>query len=100
VSPDLHSSATVALWLRLVALAEPATLAVLLTNVTVLHEPGVAAAIGPVHGGCYLAIIIGFLIRDHTTAAARLLAVLPGIGGLLTLRQVRIDATAEPAHPR
>lgn len=73
-------------WLRLIALAEPLTLAVLLFNVAVAHDAQVAAAIGPVHGGCYLTIIIGLLVREGTSSKVRLLSLLPGIGGLLALR--------------
>lgn len=89
-------------WLRLVALAEPLTLAVLLINVSLVHNPSVAAAVGPVHGGCYLAIVIGFLVREGTATRARLLAVLPGVGGLLAARTVERTARAaiddSPAH--
>lgn len=85
----------VATWLRLVALAEPLTLAILLINVSLVHNSSVAGAIGPVHGGCYLAIIIGFLMRVGTPVNTRLLAVIPGVGGLLALRatdRARADA--------
>ncbi len=94
------SARRVATWLRLVALAEPLTLAVLLTNVSLLHDPSVAAAIGPVHGGCYLAIAIGFLVREGTGTRARLLAVLPGVGGLLAARVVEGSARTAPDDGR
>ncbi len=76
-------------WLRLLALAEPVTLAVLVTNAALGHKAAVAAALGPVHGGCYLAIIIGFLVREGTANRTRALAAIPGIGGLLATRTIQ-----------
>lgn len=72
-------------WLRGTAAVEAVTLLVLLTNLATVHLDAVAALVGPVHGLAWLATIaVVFLIP--APRVARLLAVLPGVGGLLALR--------------
>ncbi len=70
---------------RAAAVAEALTLAVLLLNRLTVGADPVAGLVGPVHGSAYLAVIalawLGGLPRR-----ARLLAVIPGIGGLLADR--------------
>ena len=73
-------------WLRVTAAVEAATSALLLGNLATVHLDAVAALTGPVHGLAWLATIaIAFLIP--LPRAARLLAVVPGVGGLLALRR-------------
>lgn len=73
--------------LRALALLEPVTLAVLLANVFVLHLPALAQVVGPVHGACYLGIIVVALLVDGLGPLDRLLSLVPGIGGLLVERR-------------
>jgi hypothetical protein len=72
-------------WLRVAAVVEAVTLAVLLLNRLTVGADPVAGLVGPVHGSAYLAVIalawLGGLPRR-----ARLLALVPGIGGLLADR--------------
>lgn len=72
------------LWVA--AAVEATSLLVLLANLATVHLPGVAAALGPVHGTAYLAGIAlawtgGYPLRT------RLLALVPGVGALLAARQ-------------
>lgn len=73
-------------WLRWVAALEFVSLLVLLLNVAVLGNRGLAAAVGPLHGALYLTVIIALLVRDATPGRVRLFAFVPGVGGFLALR--------------
>jgi len=72
--------------LRLAARLELLSLVVLLGNLATVHDGRVAAAVGPVHGGLYLAVVLGLVLREGTPARARLLGLVPGAGGLLAVR--------------
>ena len=74
--------------LRVAAGAELATLVVLLTNLVTVHWPPVSSAIGPVHGCAYLFVVI-LTVRLSRATRSRATALIPGIGGLLVLRQLR-----------
>ena len=74
--------------LRLAARLELLTLLVLLGNVLSGHDERIAAAVGPLHGGVYLTVVIGLLLRERTPGKVRALGLVPGIGGLLALRAV------------
>lgn len=74
--------------LRIAAGAELATLVVLLTNLATVHWPQVSSAIGPVHGCAYLLVIV-LTIRRTRAGRARVLALVPAVGGLLVLRLLR-----------
>jgi hypothetical protein len=75
--------------LRVLALLEPVTLAVLLLNLSTLRVPVVAQVVGPVHGACYLSIIVVTLLLERLPSRLRLLALVPGVGGLLVERGAR-----------
>lgn len=85
--------------LTVLALLEPVTLAVLLLNVSTLHVPAVAHVFGPIHGTCYLGVIVVALLLDGLPARARLLSLVPGLGGLLTDRVARahLPSTTMPS---
>ena len=72
--------------LRFAALAEAVSLAVLLINLATLHAEAVTSLGGPVHGTAYLAVIAVVLPLPGAPRAAKLLALVPGIGGWLALR--------------
>lgn len=74
--------------LRIAALAELATLIVLLINLATVHWPAVSSAVGPTHGCAYLFVIITAVRAAGATRRTTLLALIPGIGGLLALRQL------------
>ncbi|MER7076555.1 protein of unknown function [Saccharopolyspora kobensis] len=74
--------------LRISAAAEAASLALLLINLFTVHIDGVSSLVGPLHGMAYLVVIAAtFLVP--APPAARWLALIPGIGGLLALRRLR-----------
>lgn len=73
--------------LRIAAGAELVTLAVLLVNLATAHWPQVSSLFGPAHGCAYLFVVIG-TVRLSTAARTRVMALVPGIGGLLVLRRL------------
>jgi hypothetical protein len=73
--------------LRTAALVELLSLVLLLANLATVHWPPVASLLGPVHGCAYL-FVIGATLRVTADLRTRLLAVVPGIGGLLVLRRL------------
>jgi len=83
--------------LRGAALAEFVSLALLLGNLATVHWPAVASLLGPIHGCAYL-FVIGATIRASAATSTRLLALVPGIGGLLVIR--RLPAAREPESRR
>jgi hypothetical protein len=65
---------------------ELVSLVVLLVNLATVHWSAVAAAVGPTHGCAYLVVVILAFARTRDRRT-RVLALIPGIGGLLVLRQ-------------
>ncbi|MEU8232118.1 DUF3817 domain-containing protein [Actinoplanes sp. NPDC048967] len=74
--------------LRIAALVELASLVLLLTNLATVHWAPVASLLGPVHGCAYL-FVIGATVQVTGDLRTRLLAAVPGIGGLLVIRRLR-----------
>lgn len=85
------------------AALELLTLTVLVGNVVLAHDPGVASAVGPVHGLAYVTTIGSALLLDGAPRAARWLTLVPGVGGMLADRVLRRhetpDAGVAPAPP-
>ncbi|MFH9469553.1 DUF3817 domain-containing protein [Streptomyces clavifer] len=84
--------------LRTAAGVEFASLLVLLVNLATVHWPAVSSLTGPTHGCAYLLVIVQVMRTPGTNGRTKLYALLPGVGGLLALRQYgrRQSATAEP----
>ena len=78
--------------LRFSALVELSSLVLLLGNLATVHWPAVASLLGPVHGCAYL-FVIGATVRESPRLPTRLLAVVPGFGGLLVVRRLRRDVS-------
>jgi hypothetical protein len=75
-------------WLTAASVVETGSLAVLLVNLATVHVPGIASAVGPLHGFAYLAsIATAFLLPLGTRA--RMLTLVPAVGGLLALNRAR-----------
>ena len=72
--------------LRAAAAVEALSLLVLLVNLATAHVDAIASLMGPIHGCAYLFVIIAAFRLPGLTRAARLRALVPGIGGLLVLR--------------
>jgi hypothetical protein len=79
--------------LRIAARVEFASLILLLANLATVHLPPVAQLLGPIHGCAYL-FVIGATLQATKEAKTRLLALVPGIGGLLAERRI----TQQPAR--
>jgi hypothetical protein len=73
--------------LRIAALVELVSLALLLINLATVDWPAAASLLGPIHGCAYL-FVIGATIRESRTTPTRLRAVVPGIGGLLVIQRL------------
>ncbi|MCZ2821677.1 hypothetical protein O2V63_15130 [Modestobacter sp. VKM Ac-2977] len=84
-------------WLTVAAAVETASLVLLLTNLATVHLPAVASALGPVHGFCYLVVIV-LAWQLPVPTRVRLRALVPAIGGLLVLRLWH-RAASRPASP-
>jgi hypothetical protein len=71
---------------------EALSLVVLLANRMTVHLDPVTSLTGPVHGTAYLVVIGATLLLPGASRAARLLALVPGIGGALAMRRLRREA--------
>jgi hypothetical protein len=80
--------------LRGAAVVELLSLVLLLANLATVHWPPVASLLGPVHGCAYL-FVIGATLRVTADLRSRLVAVVPGVGGLLVLRRIRSGRAGE-----
>ena len=74
--------------LRIAARVEFLSLLGLLVNLATVHVAQVATLLGPLHGCAYL-VVIGAGWQATRRTRPRLLAVVPGIGGLLAERALR-----------
>ena len=74
--------------LRIAAIVELVSIAVLLTNLATVHVPAVASLVGPIHGCAYL-LVVGGTWHLSRSAGVTLLSAVPVIGGLLALRKTR-----------
>ncbi len=74
--------------LRIAAAVELLSLVILLVNLATAHLRPITSLCGPIHGCAYLFVII--LTASHPVAdrTAKLLAWLPGLGGVLVARRV------------
>jgi len=84
--------------LRLAALVELGSLVLLLANLATIHIPQVASLLGPLHGCAYL-VVIGATLRETRDLVARLLALVPGVGGLLAIRRITGRSDSQVGTP-
>jgi hypothetical protein len=73
--------------LRTAAWTEFVSLCLLLTNLGTVHVGAIATLVGPLHGCAYL-LVIGSTAYATKRRRPRLLALVPGFGGLLAERQL------------
>jgi hypothetical protein len=78
--------------LEVLSILELASTVLLLTNLLTLHLPGVVSALGPIHGALYLAVSVTALLGRGLLLRTRLLALVPALGGIFTLLNVRREA--------
>jgi hypothetical protein len=82
--------------LRIAAGTELVSLIVLLANLATEHWPLVSSLVGPTHGCAYLFVIIATARHAQATKRLTATATIPGIGGLLVLRQLTGRRQAQP----
>ncbi|MFF0793823.1 DUF3817 domain-containing protein [Streptomyces spiralis] len=84
--------------LRIAAQAELISLIVLLSNLFTVHLEPISSLTGPTHGCAYLFVAIATWRQEQARTTAKVLAFVPGVGGLLALRQLdRVETTrAQP----
>ncbi|WP_423462257.1 hypothetical protein ACO229_17250 [Promicromonospora sp. MS192] len=75
--------------LRVLGAVELATVLVLLGNLATVHHPGLASAVGPLHGMVYLAVLVTAASLARGRHRVWLLALVPAVGGLLAHRASR-----------
>lgn len=80
------------------AWVEVATLVVLVTNRLTVGVDAVASLVGPVHGTAYLIVVVLGLAAARAHWSARVVALVPGVGGLLStwLRRRHSARTDQP----
>jgi hypothetical protein len=78
--------------LEALSVLELASIVLLLTNLMTIHLPGVASLLGPVHGALYLTVAVTALLGRGLLLRTRLLAIVPVLGGVFTLLNVRREA--------
>ncbi|WP_031464403.1 hypothetical protein [Sciscionella sediminilitoris] len=74
--------------LRIAALAELISLALLLANLVTIHLPAISSLTGPVHGCCYLFAIGVCWRHPRASSTDKGIVLLPAAGGLLVLRRL------------
>lgn len=77
--------------LDVLSVLELLSIAVLLVNLFLVHADRVAPAIGPIHGALYLAVGVTALFGRDLLLRTRLMALIPVLGGILTLINVRTE---------
>ncbi|WP_114559915.1 hypothetical protein [Desertihabitans aurantiacus] len=75
--------------LEVLSVLELLSVLALLVNLATVHADGLASALGPVHGALYLAVAVTALLGRGLLLRTRLLALVPVLGGVLTLVNVR-----------
>jgi hypothetical protein len=75
---------------RVAAAVELVSLIVLLANLATAHRPAVSSSMGPVHGCAYLYVVVATVRAAGAARRPKLLALVPGIGGLLVLRELAV----------
>ncbi|WP_214409756.1 hypothetical protein [Sphaerisporangium fuscum] len=75
--------------LRAAAAFEAASLVVLFGNLFTVHVKAISTLVGPLHGMCYLGVVVATALVPAAPSGARWRALVPGIGGALALRRLR-----------
>ncbi|MFS0703354.1 hypothetical protein AB6N23_02415 [Cellulomonas sp. 179-A 9B4 NHS] len=78
--------------LEVLSVLETVSVLVLLGNLVTVHADGITSALGPVHGALYLAVAVTALLGRGLLARTRVHALLPVVGGVLTVVNVRREA--------
>ncbi|XTZ13669.1 hypothetical protein ACQSSU_19345 [Micromonospora echinospora] len=82
--------------LQFVGAVELVTLVLMLVNIVTVHLPEVTHVLGPVHGLAYTATVITAILVMSGHRRVWLLALIPGIGGLLAARTASSEQLERP----
>jgi len=74
--------------LRIASHVELISLIVMLANVFTVHIESISSLMGPAHGCAYLFVVIATARLRQAPTTVKMLALIPGVGGLLALRQL------------
>jgi Domain of unknown function (DUF3817) len=74
--------------LRIAAHVELISLTILLANLATAHLKPISSLIGPAHGCAYLFVVAATWNLKRAATTTKATALIPGIGGLLALRQL------------
>jgi hypothetical protein len=85
--------------LEVLSVLELVSIAALFGNLLTVHAPGVASALGPVHGALYLSVAVTALLGRGLLLRTRLLALVPLVGGAFTLANVRRERARSAGGP-
>jgi glucose uptake protein GlcU len=75
--------------LRIAAGVELVSVVLLFVNLATVHWQAVSSVVGPTHGCAYLFVIVATVRATNATTPTKLTALIPAIGGLLVLRQLK-----------
>lgn len=81
--------------LSVFSILELASIAILLINLFTAHWRPITASMGPIHGATYLTVVVIALFGRGLLARTRWQALLPVLGGVLTLINVRREREQE-----
>lgn len=73
---------------RIASAVELLSLIVLLASLATVRLPPVSSFMGPVHGCAYLWAVVAVHRAEGSATAARISALVPGVGGLPALRRL------------
>ncbi|MFF4760538.1 DUF3817 domain-containing protein [Streptomyces sp. NPDC001292] len=82
--------------LRIAAHIELISLVIMLANIATAHLKPISSLMGPTHGCAYLFVVIATWRLKQATTTAKAVAVIPGVGGLLTLRLLDRSSPTRP----
>jgi hypothetical protein len=74
--------------LRIAAHVELISLTILLANLATANLKPISSLIGPAHGCAYLFVVAATWNLKRAATTTKATALIPGIGGLLALRQL------------
>ncbi|MFC9238741.1 hypothetical protein ACFTZK_20180 [Streptomyces decoyicus] len=75
--------------MRIAAHTELVSLLLMMANLATAHLKPLTSLLGPTHGCAYLFVVLAtWRLGPQATTATKATAVVPGIGGLLTLRRL------------
>lgn len=78
--------------LEILSVLELLSVLVLFGNLLITRADGIAGALGPIHGALYLTVAVTAMFGRGLLWRTRLLALVPLLGGVFTLVNVRGEA--------